>query len=116
MVIKSAGSGPFAGTLTAGLAASVAWACVAMQGSGRRRAGATARGTGRDTLRAARDDPAAFIAYGDPPRVIDEVQLGGGDDLVRAIKVAVDTDQRPSQFLLSGSSRFLTIPTLRLSA
>ena len=64
-----------------------------------------------DTLRAARDDPAAFVAYGDPPRVIDEVQLGG-DDLVRAIKVAVDTDPRPSQFLLSGSSRFLTIPTL----
>lgn len=64
-----------------------------------------------DTLRAARDDPAAFVAHGDTPRAIDEVQLGG-DDLVRAIKVAVDTDPRPSRFILSGSSRFLTIPTL----
>jgi predicted AAA+ superfamily ATPase len=64
-----------------------------------------------DTLRAARDDPAAFVTYGDAPRAIDEVQLGG-DEIVRAIKVAVDTDPSPGQFLLSGSSRFLTIPTL----
>lgn len=64
-----------------------------------------------DTLWAARDDPVAFASYGDPPRGIDEVQLGG-DDLVRAIKVAVDADPRPGQFILSGSSRFLTIPTL----
>lgn len=64
-----------------------------------------------DTLRAARDDPAAFVAYGDVPRGIDEVQLGG-DDLIRAIKIAVDADPRPGHFVLSGSSRFLTIPTL----
>lgn len=64
-----------------------------------------------DTLRASLDDPAAFAVYGDPPRIIDEVQLGG-DDLVRAIKVAVDSDPRPGRFVLSGSSRFLTIPTL----
>jgi predicted AAA+ superfamily ATPase len=64
-----------------------------------------------DTLRAALDDPAAFVTYGDTPRIIDEVQLGG-DDLVRAIKVAVDTDPRPGRFVLSGSSRFLTVPTL----
>jgi hypothetical protein len=63
------------------------------------------------TLRAASDDPAAFVAYGNPPRGIDEVQLGG-NDLVRAIKVAVDRDPRPGRFLLSGSSRFLTIPKL----
>ncbi|PSK90519.1 hypothetical protein CLV63_12253 [Murinocardiopsis flavida] len=64
-----------------------------------------------DTLRASRDDPAAFAEYGDSPRIIDEVQLGG-DDLIRAIKVAVDADPRPGRFVLSGSSRFLTIPTL----
>lgn len=64
-----------------------------------------------DTLRAARDDPAAFVAYGELPRGIDEVELGG-DDLVRAIKVAVDAEGRPGQFLLSGSSRFLAVPTL----
>jgi uncharacterized protein len=49
-----------------------------------------------DTLRAALDDPAAFVTYGDPPRVIDEVQRGG-DDLVRAIKVAVDADPAARQ-------------------
>lgn len=64
-----------------------------------------------ETLRAARDDPAAFVEYGELPRAIDEVQLGG-DELVRAIKVAVDSDSRPGSFLLSGSSRFLTVPTL----
>jgi uncharacterized protein len=63
------------------------------------------------TLQAARDDPAAFVAYGEMPRGIDEVQLGG-DALVRAIKVAVDRDPRPGRFVLSGSSRFLAIPTL----
>ncbi|SDU51349.1 ATP-binding protein [Jiangella alkaliphila] len=64
-----------------------------------------------ETLAAARDDPAAFAAFGTTPRVIDEVQLGG-DDLVRAIKAEVDADARPGRFVLSGSSRFLTIPTL----
>lgn len=63
------------------------------------------------TLQAARDDPDAFVSHGQPPLGIDEVQLGG-DDLVRAIKVAVDTDPRPGRFVLSGSSRFLTIPKL----
>ena len=77
---------------------------------------ATAGGTYRtldraDTLRAARDDPAAFVTYGETPRAIDEVQRGG-DEIVRAIKVAVDTDPQPGRFILSGSSRFLTIPTL----
>jgi len=64
-----------------------------------------------DTRDAARDDPHAFVAYGQTPRAIDEDQLGG-DNLVRAIKVAVDTDPRPGQFILSGSTRFLAIPTL----
>lgn len=60
---------------------------------------------------AADDDPVAFVEYGASPRIIDEVQLGG-DDLVRAIKLSVDNDPRPGRFILSGSSRFLTIPTL----
>lgn len=64
-----------------------------------------------DTLSAAHDDPATFVTFGEPPRVIDEVQLGG-DDVIRAIKVAVDADPEPGRFILSGSSRFLTIPTL----
>jgi hypothetical protein len=64
-----------------------------------------------DTLRAAKDDPLSFAAHGAAPRGIDEVQLAG-DELVRAIKVAVDSDPRPGRFVLSGSSRFLTVPTL----
>jgi uncharacterized protein len=36
----------------------------------------------------------------------------GGDWLIRAIKIVVDTDPSPGQFILSGSSRFLTVPTL----
>jgi predicted AAA+ superfamily ATPase len=57
------------------------------------------------------DDPTAFVGTGRRPRVIDEVQLGG-DALVREIKLAVDEDPRPGGFILSGSSRFLDIPTL----
>lgn len=76
------------------------------------RAGGSYRTLDRPEVRqAAVDDPPTFVAYGDLPRGIDEVQLGG-DPLVRAIKVAVDEDPRPGQFILSGSSRFLTIPTL----
>jgi predicted AAA+ superfamily ATPase len=42
---------------------------------------------------------------------IDKVQRAG-DDFVIAIKAAVDRDQRPDTFVLSGSTRFLTVPTL----
>jgi predicted AAA+ superfamily ATPase len=37
---------------------------------------------------------------------------GGGDWLVRAIKIAVDDDPRAGRFIPSVSSRFLTVPTL----
>src|SRR3990172_3926867 len=59
----------------------------------------------------AKDDPAGFITDSPRPTYIDEVQRGG-DPLIRAIKIAVDEDPRPGSFVLSGSSRFLTIPTL----
>ncbi len=62
-------------------------------------------------LAAARADPTAFIAMGPSPLVIDEVQRGG-EPLVRAIKVAVDRDPSPGQFVLTGSSNFLTVPTI----
>jgi uncharacterized protein len=65
----------------------------------------------RQTQESAREDPVAFARYGDPPRLIDEVHRGG-DWLVRAIKMEVDEDRAPGQFILSGSSRFLTVPTL----
>ncbi len=56
-------------------------------------------------------DLVPFAAEGERPRLINEVHRGG-DWLIRAIKIAVDTDPRPGQFILTGSSRFLTVPTL----
>jgi predicted AAA+ superfamily ATPase len=61
------------------------------------------------TLRAARDDPATFVEH-DDLLVIDEVQLA--PELFRTIKVAVDTDQRPGQFLLTGSAQILALRDL----
>jgi len=62
-------------------------------------------------LDAARVDPAGFVAAGARPLVIDEVQRGG-EPLVRAIKAAVDRNPEPGQFVLTGSSNFLTVPTI----
>ncbi len=59
----------------------------------------------------AREDPLGFISGRNRPTVIDEVQRGG-DDLVRAIKLAVDADPSPGQFLLTGSAGFLHVPVL----
>lgn len=62
------------------------------------------------TLEAARADPATFVESPDP-LIIDEVQRAG-DPLLLAIKASVDGDSRPGRFLLTGSARFLTVPTL----
>jgi predicted AAA+ superfamily ATPase len=64
-----------------------------------------------EVLRSARQDPVTFAREAERPLCIDEIQRGG-DDLVRAIKIVVDEDWAPGQFLLCGSSRFLTVPTL----
>jgi len=63
------------------------------------------------TLAAALADPTAFAALDPKPLVIDEVQRGG-EPLVRAIKARVDRDRSPGQFVLTGSSNFLTVPTI----
>ena len=62
-------------------------------------------------LSLALEDPTGFIAGRTRPIVIAEVQRGG-DDLVRAIKLAVDADPTPGGFLLTGSTSFLTVPVL----
>lgn len=64
-----------------------------------------------EQLAAALADPATYVQADDRPLIIDEVQRGG-DRLVVAIKRAVDQSRAPGQFILSGSSRFLTVPTL----
>ncbi|MDN5860327.1 MAG: ATP-binding protein, partial [Pseudonocardia sp.] len=60
---------------------------------------------------AARDDPSGYLQALPRPLFVDEVQRGG-NDLVLAIKAAVDREQRRGAFVLSGSTRFLTVPTL----
>jgi predicted AAA+ superfamily ATPase len=62
-------------------------------------------------LRVALTDPLAFARYGDRPLIVDEVQRGG-DPLVLSIKRVVDDSPAAGQFVLSGSTRFLTVPTL----
>ncbi|MGN9838269.1 hypothetical protein ACTMTI_09125 [Nonomuraea sp. H19] len=49
------------------------------------------------------------------PLVIDEVQRVG-EPLVLAIKEVVDSDSSPGQFLLTGSSNFLTVPSIARDA
>ena len=65
----------------------------------------------RQMLDAARADPRTFLRAYAPPLVIDEVQLGG-DRLVREIKIAVDENDTRGRFLLTGSTNFLTVPTV----
>ena len=52
-----------------------------------------------------------FAASGRRPLIIDEIQRGG-DPLLLAIKHVVDQTGDRGQFILSGSTRFLTVPTL----
>lgn len=61
-------------------------------------------------LRAARDDPSGFLE-GEGLLVIDEFQKAG-ERLLLALKEQVDRRPSPGRFLLTGSTRFLTIPRL----
>ncbi|HSV68276.1 MAG TPA: ATP-binding protein [Mycobacteriales bacterium] len=62
-------------------------------------------------LQAATADPVSFASSGTKPRFIDEVQRGG-DPLLRAIKAEVDAKPTPGRYVLAGSTRFLTTPSL----
>jgi len=62
-------------------------------------------------LAAALGDPIGFLA-GQPPEVaIDEFQRGG-NDLLLALKARLDRSDQRGQYLLAGSTRFLTTRTL----
>ena len=63
------------------------------------------------TLATVRADPMTFASYGQRPLIIDEIQRGG-DPLLLAIKHVLDRSNDRGQFILSGSTRFLTVPTL----
>lgn len=59
------------------------------------------------TRDAASNDPEGFVAGLSRPVLLDEIQRAG-PDLLLAIKAAVDADQSPGQFLLTGSANVLT--------
>lgn len=65
----------------------------------------------RAELEAAQRDPAGYLSAHRRPLVLDEVQRAGSE-LILAIKAIVDQDPTPGQFLLTGSTNFLTLPTL----
>lgn len=62
------------------------------------------------TRRAAREDPAGFMARIAGPAIIDEVQRA--PDLMLAIKERLDESDARGQFLLAGSANILTLPTI----
>lgn len=62
------------------------------------------------TRDAAAADPTGFVTGLRTPVVIDEVQRA--PDLLLAIKVRVDRDPTPGQFLLTGSANILTAPRI----
>lgn len=62
-------------------------------------------------LRAAIDDPVALLTEWPTPLAVDEVQLAG-DRLIRAVKRLADAEQTPGRFLLTGSTDFLSVPTI----
>ncbi len=60
---------------------------------------------------AARLDPHGFVEHGSSPMAIDEVQRGG-NDVILAVKSVVDRRNDRGQFVLAGSTRFLSVPQL----
>lgn len=62
-------------------------------------------------LASVRLDPVGFLKTLEPQVAIDEFQRGG-DDLLLALKAAIDRSDTRGQYLLTGSTRFLTTRTL----
>ncbi len=76
----------------------------------RRRGGTYASLDDEDTRAAVSRDPSGFL-QARAPLVIDEFQRAG-DPLLRAVKRSVDDDATPGRFLLTGSTRYTTMPNL----
>jgi uncharacterized protein len=64
-----------------------------------------------DQADAIASDPETYLSTVGTPLVIDEVQRVG-ESLILAVKSAVDLDNRPGQYLLTGSTNFLTVPAI----
>lgn len=63
-----------------------------------------------DALALARSDPNGFLAALPDPVILDEIQRV--PELLRALKLSVDSDRRPGRFLLTGSANLLLLPKL----
>jgi predicted AAA+ superfamily ATPase len=63
------------------------------------------------TRNAATADPTGLVAELVPPVIVDEIQRA--PDLLLAIKERLDRDDRPGQFLITGSANIQTLPTIR---
>lgn len=61
----------------------------------------------------AESDPHGFVVHKGKTLIIDEVQRV--PDLLSAIKLVVDTDNRPGQYLLTGSANIQSLPGVRES-
>jgi predicted AAA+ superfamily ATPase len=61
-------------------------------------------------LKVALEDPIGFVKNSSGTMIIDEVQKA--PDLIPSIKMAVDTDNRAGQFLITGSADFHKLPTV----
>jgi len=61
-------------------------------------------------LTAALDDPLGFVRHAKGTMIIDEIQKA--PSLLLAIKQIVDANNRPGQFLLTGSADIRTLPTI----
>jgi len=64
-----------------------------------------------EDLTAARDDPSLFLNAFATPTVIDEIQRAG-DPLILALKQRLDQSRAPGQYVLTGSTNFLTTPAI----
>lgn len=64
-------------------------------------------------LQAAENDPSGFLKFNKSTMIIDEVQRV--PSLILAIKKVVDEDNRPGQFLLTGSTNINALPTVKES-
>lgn len=64
----------------------------------------------RDTLSSALADPVGFVAGIDAPVVIDEIQRA--PELLLPIKMRLDSDDTPGQFLLTGSANLLRLSSV----
>lgn len=63
------------------------------------------------TRHAALDDPTNFIARVSGPTIIDEIQRA--PDLMLAMKIRLDQDNTPGQFLIAGSANLTQIRTVK---